>query len=124
MNGKGRSKRDERQRQALALSKSGHEVQKIAQLMGMSERTITRYLDLEDRRKSNLGRPKKHTEKCMVCGNLSKTRLPVVSHLPSEAVSKSKLSDICTVCPRHRSRDSELWVCGGISEQAGSIPCA
>lgn len=81
MNGKGRSKRDERQRQALALSKSGHEVQKIAQLMGMSERTITRYLDLEDRRKSNLGHPKKHTEKCMVCGNLSKTRLPVVNHI-------------------------------------------
>ena len=80
MDTKKRSKRDERQKQALALSRSGHEVQEIAQMLGVSERTITRYLvgELSDRRVNGKGRPKKHTERCEVCGNLSKTRLPVV----------------------------------------------
>ena len=80
MNGNTKSKRDQRKQQALAYHKAGHEVQKIAQMLGVSERTITRYLsgELSDRRVNGKGRPKKHTERCEVCGSLSKTRLPVV----------------------------------------------
>ena len=78
MNGNTKSKRDQRKQQALAYHKAGHDVPKIARLMGMSQRTITRYLALGvDRRKGNSGRPKTHFKRCVVCGNLSKTQFPV-----------------------------------------------
>ncbi len=38
--------RDKRKKQAIDYHKAGHDVSKIALLMGMSERTITRYLAL------------------------------------------------------------------------------
>ena len=52
-------------------------------------------------------------------------RIPLIWYNNAQAVSKSEwVSDDSKVRIRGRSGYCELWVCGGISEQAGSVPCA
>lgn len=77
---------------AVALHHAGHNVGCIAGFLGVTEKSVYRYLgDARiDRRPGQSGRPRKHTEYCKRCGKLSSTQYVVVNEICNRKRCKVK----------------------------------
>ena len=64
---------------AVALHHAGRDVSYIATFLGVTIKTVYRYLGdaRRDGRQGNSGRPRKHTARCGICGKLSGSEYPV-----------------------------------------------